>query len=129
MFLLAQTDSGDFNLHVYGFVMRLLHDDLQVKWAIKGCKVKGEPDFTADVKKVLPIGGAESVSHDFLNGVFVLSAPAYALQTYLAFVREDGVNPPQVYVLSSDTSVEVCAFTLFFFDMVPNPSPTAPRVF
>jgi hypothetical protein len=80
-----------------GFVLRLIHADMSVKWAITGCKgasgraavavvrslLLADPDFTADVRQVLPIRGADSETKVFSQSAFIVEVKSF-IRLYFA---------------------------------------------
>jgi len=107
-----QTDSkGNFNLAAYGFIFRCLWADIDVYWVIRGCKEVDGVDFTASVRKVLPLWN--EVPHyfeDFKYGAFVIPDAYLAYKSYENLARaaaELKIQPPQVFELELTTTLEV----------------------
>ena len=62
---------GGYNLMSYGLVVRLLHADIPVQWAINSTKAKDGIDFSANSKRVYPSETA-SGNFNFKGGAFVI---------------------------------------------------------
>jgi len=107
-----QSDSkGNFNLAAYGFLYRCLWADVPVYWIIKGCKEVDGVDFTASVRKVLPLW-SESPNYfeDFRYGAFAIPDVYLASKSYedLALAAAElNIEPPRVFELELSTTLEV----------------------
>ncbi|MEZ4930702.1 MAG: hypothetical protein R2788_01050 [Saprospiraceae bacterium] len=66
-----QNAGAAFNLKAYGLVVRLLHAEIPVKWAIKSGKSKDGIDFTVSAKKVAPASSG-TANRSFLAGPFIV---------------------------------------------------------
>ena len=45
---------SNFNLKTYGLIVRLLHAEVPLKWAIKSGKSKNGTDFSANASRITP---------------------------------------------------------------------------
>ena len=73
-----QPDGNSFNLKAYGLIVRLLHADIPLKWAINSAKVKDGLDFSVAASRIKPTTQT-SQSRAFRGGPIII-APGYESQ-------------------------------------------------
>ena len=92
-----------FNLKAYGAVVRLLWDEVPVRWAIRAGKAKDGFDFSATAQRILPTAQGAS-SYSFGGGPFIVHRDwaAYARSKLAGY----GGNVA-VYELTQDVTVDI----------------------
>jgi len=108
-----QYDSqGNFNLAAYGFITRILHENLDVYWIISGCKSHPDGiDFTVSVRRIYPLWN--EVPHRFEHfkyGAFAIIQPHFAYRVYKRFAEESeslGLEPPKIFEMEEQMILEV----------------------
>jgi uncharacterized repeat protein (TIGR01451 family) len=98
-----------FNLKAYGLAVRLLNNDVPMKWAIRAGKAKDGVDFTARARRIAPSTLAET-SLNFSGGPLIVhKAYAVVARTHITAF---GGNVA-VYELTEDVTVDVRYELLF----------------
>ncbi len=99
----ALQGGGNFNLKTYGLLVRLLHADVPLKWAIKSGKSKDGTDFSVNASRIKPSSQGSS-SRNFKAGPIIVY-PGFESQA-LAVINAYG-NNVNVYQMSDSKSIEI----------------------
>jgi len=101
-----QTTEDGFNFNAYGFVVRLLHADIPVYWAIAAGKEKDEADFSALASEIWPTNGTAE-EYCYAGGPFIIrSCSSDAALDLLASLPES-YQDVVVHILEEDAEVDI----------------------
>ena len=105
--LSSSTGTYLFNLKSYGMVVRLLNDEVLVKWIIKTGKAKDEADFSVMAEKVAP-AYVSPQNLDFKAGPFMIfPSDTSGVMEIINYVNANIVDSARVSVYRSTVPVDV----------------------